>query len=83
MCVCVYIYTYYMYFIFIYIFFQYKFKQKCHGDIDNYNIIEYQHPSVINYCTAEDVPDNINFYVKRDENRGNLSGTHHPLILNN
>lgn len=51
----------------------YKFKQKCHGDIDNYNIIEYQHPSVINYCTAEDVPDNINFYVKRDENRGNLS----------
>ncbi|XP_070152617.1 uncharacterized protein [Polyergus mexicanus] len=50
----------------------YKFKQKCHGDIDNYNIIKY-HPSVINYCTAEDVPDNINFYVKRDENRWNLS----------
>ncbi|KAL6440365.1 hypothetical protein ACFW04_003126 [Cataglyphis niger] len=50
----------------------YKFKQKCHGDVDNYNIIEY-HPSVINYCTAEDVPDDINFYVKRDENRSHLT----------
>jgi len=53
----IYIYIYIFYFIF-----QHKFEQKC-GDVNNYSVVQ-NNPSVFNYCTAEDVPDNIHFGVR-------------------
>ncbi|XP_019887928.1 uncharacterized protein LOC105281599 isoform X2 [Ooceraea biroi] len=49
----------------------YVFKQKCHADINNYNIVQYN-SSVINYCTTEDVPNEIDFTIIEDENDGYL-----------
>lgn len=49
--------------------FQYIFRQKCHAGINNYNIVQYN-SSVIDYCTAEDVPNEISFTVIWDEDDG-------------
>ncbi|XP_014480368.1 PREDICTED: uncharacterized protein LOC106747399 [Dinoponera quadriceps] len=40
----------------------YVFEQKCRGDASNYNLVTYD-SSVINYCSVEDVPAEINFTV--------------------
>lgn len=49
------------------------FRQQCHEDANNYNVVGYN-SSVVNYCTAEDVPSEINFTVILGEiERGELT----------
>lgn len=50
-------------------YFQYVCEQKCHGGVNNYNVVTYDSP-VINYCSVEDVPTEINFDVTPVENEG-------------
>lgn len=59
------------------------FKQNYPEDKNNYNVAEYN-SSFINYCTAEDVPNDINFGVRWVESGGgDLSGRYIILKLNN
>lgn len=44
----------------------YTFEQNCQGVKNDYDIAKYNSP-VINYSTAEDIPDEINFTVYKDE----------------
>lgn len=49
----------------------YKIKHKCHGDISNSNVIEYNR-SVINYCTTEDIPHDIDIHFEVKNLTGSL-----------
>jgi len=50
------------------------FKQKYPEDKNDYNIVQ-NDSAFINYCNAEDVPDDINFTVMLDYNKdGTTSG---------
>jgi riboflavin transporter FmnP len=58
--------------LYLYLFlplFQHIFRQKCHTDINNYNVVQYN-PFIINYCAIEDVPNEIDFTVIWDKSYG-------------
>lgn len=42
--------------------------------MSNYNVVAYD-SSVINYCSIEDVPIEINYSITPVENEGQLTGT--------